>query len=365
MHLYTAAGSSEGSVLLIFHALACTPTGSDAPSNEQYFPTGESDVDTDADSDTDSDSDSDSDTDSDSDADSDADGDTDFDCTSLPTSLPYESREIDGSATAEDLDIDNDGFVIGSDRLNMYRSNAGGDLDMILPNVGNPQAIIVLPSDDIVFYSETGELERLDPDGERYVVTTGIYMPYGDATADGMVYGSSYQTHKFGNHIVRIDPFENEVEEILDWEDDYPWGITFNEDYTALYVSPIQGFDGFIKGPTRIWKVNLDGDGYVDGDPELFVEFTGETSWTEGLAVDVCGNVYASLGKKIARISKDGKTIDEIWVDDSDFVGRAISGLAFGRKGKGGTDPLKLYASNPYGKYAIEIDVGVPGKSGW
>jgi len=347
-------------VQLFFCALACTPIGSGAGSDEQYFPTGESDADTDSDTDADSDSDTDSDSDSDSDAD------TDFDCTSLPTSLPYDSRQIDGSATAEDLDVDNDGYIIGSDRLNLYRSNVDGDLDMILPNVGNPQAIVVMPSDDIVFYPETGQLERLDPDGDRHVVTTGIYMPYGDATADGFVYGSSYSfTHDGGNYIVRIDPFENEVEEILEWEDDYIWGITFNEDYTALYVSPIQGFDGYIEGPTRIWKVNLDDSGYVDGDPELFVEFTGDTSWTEGLAVDVCGNVYASLGTKIMRVAKDGKSYEEIWVGDAKWGGRAISGLAFGRKGKGGTDPLKLYASNPYGKYAIEIDAGVPGKSGW
>ncbi len=97
---------------------------------------------------------------------------------------------------------------------------------------------------------------------------------------------------------------------LLEWEDDYPWGITFNEDYTALYISVIQGFDGYIEGPSRIYKLKLDDAGYADGDPEVFVEFTGETSWTEGLAVDVCGNVYASLGTKIMRVSKDGKTID-------------------------------------------------------
>ena len=350
---------------LFFYALACTPTGDGGPSNEQYFPTEESDADTDTDSDTDADSDSDTDSDTDSDADSDTD--TDFDCVSgLPTSLPYDSREIDGSATAEDLDIDNDGFIIGSDRSHLYRSNADGDLDMIMPNAGNPQAIVVLPSDDIVFYPETGQLERLAPDGDRFVVATGIYMPYGDATAEGIVYGSLYQfTHEDRSAIGRIDPFENEVEEIMDWEDDYPWGITFNENYTALYVSVIQGFDGVIDGPTRIWKVNLDDNGYPDGDPEIFVEFTGETSWTEGLAVDVCGNVYASLGTKIARISKDGETIDVIWEGEIDWGARAISGLAFGRKGEGGTDPLKLYASNPYEKYAIEIDAGVYGKSAW
>jgi hypothetical protein len=150
------------------------------------------------------------------------------------------------------------------------------------------------------------------------------------------------------------------------WEDDYPWGITFNEDYTALYVSVVQGFDAYMTEPSRIYKLKLDDAGDLDGDPELFVEFEGETSWTEGLAADVCGNVYASLGTKVVRISKDGKTIDVIWESDSGtHWGRAISGLAFGRKGEGGTDPLKLYASNPYGKYAFEIDAGVYGKAGW
>ena len=30
-----------------------------------------------------------------------------------------------------------------------------------------------------------------------------------------------------------------------------------------------------------------------------------------------------------------------------------------------GTDPFKLYASNSYEKNAIEIDVGLPGKTRW
>ena len=348
----------------LLFSLACTPASTDDSDRQQFLPS--TDADGDADTDADSDSDSDSDSDTDADADTDTDTDTSFDCGSIPPP-PYDSRMIDDSATAEDLDIDNDGYIIGSDRLNMYRSSTTGDSELILPNVGNPQAIVVLPTDDIVFYPETGQLERLAPDGDRTVIVTGVYMPYADATAEGLIYASSFQWDIGDvNAIVRIDPFAKSVEEILVWEHDYPWGITFNEDYSALYVSAVQGGDASIVGPSKIWKVELDGAGYPVGEPEVFVEFTGGTSWTEGLAVDVCGNVYVSVGKKIMRVSKDGKTVDEIWeTDDPGFVGRAISGLAFGREGEGGTDPLKLYASNPYGKYAIEIDVGVLGKSAW
>ena len=344
--------------------LACAPrTRNDSDRSDQHVPNAESDADTDADADTDSDTDT--------DTDSDTDADTDFDCESdLPPSPPYGSRTIDGSATSEDLDVDNDGYIVGSDRMNLYRSSGAGDLDMILPNVFNPQAIVVLPTDDVVFYSEGGELlERLDPKGERHLIVSGLSVPYGAAAPSGVVYASFFDTWVTGaDAILRIDPFENEVEEILDWDHDFPWGITFNEDYSALYVSVVQGYNGFVHGQIRIWKVNLDEEGYVDGDPELFVEFTGGTMFSEGLAVDVCGNVYVSLGSKIVRVSKDGTHVDDIWIDDDSTphgLDRAVSGLAFGRKGEGGTDPLKLYASNPYGKYAIEIDAGVYGKSAW
>ncbi len=364
---------------LLLSVLACTPQGGsdDSRPDGSFFPGEESDTDADTDADTDSDTDSDSDADSDADGDGDADTDSDtdtdtdpsFDCKGgLPPDPPYEWRTIEGSVTAEDLDIDNDGYIIGSDRLNLYRSNASGDTDMILPNVGNPQGIVVLPNDDIVLYEENTKLELLEADGDRSTIAKGWYIPYGDATPDGLVYASVFQDYGDGDSwILRIDPTAGEVEPLMQWKDkDFPWGITFNEDYTALYVSVVQGFDAVLHGPTRIYKLQLDAKGDIDGEPEIFVEFEGETFWTEGLAVDVCGNLYASLGTKIVRISKDGKTIEEVWrSDDVKAWSRAISGLAFGRAGEGGTDPLKLYASNPYDKEAIEIDAGVYGKSGW
>ncbi len=352
--------------MILLLLLACSPDdgkGNSGDNSGSYFPSEDSDADSDADSDSDTDSDSDADTDSDTDTDTNP-----FDCKGgIPTALPYESRTIDGSATGEDLDIDNHGYIIGSDRVNLYRADTYGDVDMIMPNVDNPQAIVVLPTDDIVLFGEfSAKVERLSPSGDCSTVTTGYYLPYADANAAGAIYASVYPDMTLGTFIIRIDPFENTVDELLVWEHDYPWGITFNEDYTALYVSVVQGFDAVLDGPSRIYRVDLDENGDVEGEPHVFVEFDGDATWTEGLAVDVCGNVYASLGTKIMRISKDGKTVEEIWrAEEVSTFARAISGLAFGREGAGGTDPLKLYASNPYSKDAIEIDVGVYGKSGW
>jgi sugar lactone lactonase YvrE len=355
---------------LLLLVLACSPDSGRGPEDSRTtgpFFSDESDADTDGDTDTDSDSDSDADSDTDSDTDADRDTAPDFESTEGQPPAPYDSRMIEGSATAEDLDIDNDGFIIGSDRKNLYRSNVDGDLDMILPNVGNPQAIVVLPSGDIMLHEEANKVELVTPTGDRSTIATNLYLPYADANAAGLIYASSPSYNPGDPYaIIRLDPVAKTVDQILEWEDDWPWGITFNEDYTALYVSVVQGFDAYMDGPSRIYKVPLDADGDVDGEPELFVEFGGDSQWTEGLAVDVCGNVYVSLGRKIARVSKDGETVETIWEsDDTTTFGRAISGLAFGRKGKGGTDPLKLYASNPYGKYAMEIDVGVYGKAGW
>jgi hypothetical protein len=357
--------------LFILIALACSPPPND--DSEMWF-TSQTGADTDSDADTDADTDTDTDTDSDSDTDTDADTDTGpiFDCKlGLPPDLPYDSRKIVGSVTAEDIDIDVDGYIVGSDRKNLYRSDVAGNLDVILPNVGNPQGIVVLPSGDIVFENEQSELlERLDTKGNRTTIATQIYVPFGDADALGRVYATAPDVasgHTTESQIIRIDPVAKTIEPLMDWDDNYPWGIAFSEDHRALYVSVV---DGMAKpDPPRIWKLNLDEKGDIDGDPELFVEaFDGLEywQWTEGLAVDVCGNVYASVGTKIFRVSKDGSARDVIWETESlGTWNRAISGLAFGRGGKGGTDPMKLYASNPYDKSAYEIDVGVYGASRW
>ena len=352
---------------LFLFALACSPDPGNGervtgPCGPHFGGDAESDGDADSDTDTEADSDSDSDTDADSDTD------TDFDCEAGLPPIPYDGRMIDGSATAEDIDIDNDGFIIGSDRTNLYRSNVDGELDMILPNVGNPQAIVVLPSGDIVLHEEANKVERVTPDGDRSTIATNLYLPYADANAAGLIYAAAPGWDVGDPHaILRIDAVAETVETVLEWPHDWPWGITFDEDYTALYVSVVQGFDAYMDGPSRVYRVPLDDKGDADGEPELFVEFDRDSAWTEGLAVDVCGNLYVSLARKIVRVSKDGATVEDIWEydDDPTFFGRAISGLAFGREGKGGTDPMKLYASNPYGKYAIEIDVGVYGKAGW
>jgi hypothetical protein len=321
------------------------------------------------DADTDTDTDSDSDTDSDTDTDTDSDSDTapDFDCSAPLPPPPYESREIEGSLTSEDIDIDNDGYVIGSDRTNLYRSNAKGDADMIAPNVDNPQAIIVLPDDDILWFQEyPGELWRLEPDGDRiHLANLEGIIPYGDATASGLVYATVPSWEAKHNQLVRIDPFTGDVEPILTWTDHNPWGLTFDEDYTALYVSvSVSLLPHATLDSTKIYRVELDAEGRATGEPQIFVTLDGPRM-VEGLTVDLCGNLYASLGTKVVRVSRDGKTIHEIWQGDPGLADRAISGLAFGRKGEGGTDPLKLYASNPYEKYAIEIDVGVYGKAAW
>jgi sugar lactone lactonase YvrE len=339
-------------------AIACSSQdrGFRADTSEPFFPSGSGDE-------TPTDTGSDRDTDGDSDTHTSA-----FDCkTGLPANPPYDSRTIKGSATAEDLDIDNHGYIIGSDRFNLYRSNIDGVTKIILPNVGNPQGIVVMPDNDVVLYEETGKIERVDTSGDRSTVTTDIYIPYGDATAKSLIYATAPDLYGKGKStIVRIDPYADTVDELLEWEDGYPWGISFNEDYTALYVSAVsKDFDGYPDQPTRIYALKLDAKGDIDGDPELFVDFNGASYWTEGLAVDVCGNVYASIGGKVMRISKDGKTVDAIWESDDPSASRAISGLAFGHKGEGGTDPMKLYASNPWGKYAFEIDAGIYGKAGW
>jgi hypothetical protein len=87
---------------------------------------------------------------------------------------------------------------------------------------------------------------------------------------------------------------------------------------------------------------------------------------TEGLAVDLCGNLYVSLSSRIFRVAKGGGAYELVW-DSADLglAGRAASGLQFGRGGEGGTDREKLYAGCPYAKEAVEIDVGIGSVLPW
>jgi sugar lactone lactonase YvrE len=351
-------------VTLLTFAIACEPRAQGGyDSRPSFGPAEESDTDTDTDSDTDSDTDTDTDTDSDSDTGTKPPA---FDCEHGIPEPPYDGRRVVGSITAEDVDVDNEGYIVGSDRDRLYRTSRDGTQEMLHPDAGNPQAVHVLPSGDVVFFKETTiVLDRLDPTGGVHTVVDGYYLPYVDADASGRVYASSVAFGHTESQILRIDPVSKAVDVIVDeFEHGVPWGISLAEDYRAVYVAGNHGIDGEVTDATRIYRVPLDEKGDAEGEPELFVEFEGPSRWTEGLAVDICGNVYVSRGSEVWRISKDGSRIDPIWTADrTDY--RVIAGLAFGREGEGGTDPLALYASNPYEKEAFEIDAGVLGKPRW
>lgn len=344
-------------------AIACKP---DAEEGYDPRPSFSSPEESDADTDTDADTDSDTDTDTDTDSDTGTKGPA-FDCEHGIPEPPYEGRVVTGSITAEDIDVDNEGYIVGSDRERLYRTSRDGTAEMIHPDAGNPQAVDVLPSGDVLFFKETTiVLDRLDTKGGVHTVLDGgHYLPYADADASGRLYASSLGFHHAGNQVLRIDPVAKTVDVIVgDFEDGIPWGISLAADYRAVYVAANDDVEGIVTGPARIYRVALDEKGDADGELELFVEFEGPSRWMEGLAVDICGNVYASLGSEVWRISKDGSRIDPIWVADrTDY--RVISGLAFGRDGEGGTDPLALYAANTYEKEAFEIDAGVLGKPRW
>jgi hypothetical protein len=350
-------------------ALACTDSKDGQRDSNQPFFGDDGGGETEADADTDSDSDTDADTDSDSDADTDT---KPYDCkgTKVP-SAPLDSRMITGTLTAEDIAIDNDGYIIGSDRLILYRSDIDGHLDIILPEANNPQALVVLQDGDIYMEEESHfGLVRISPSGDFHTVSTDYYIPYGDAAPDGTVYFSALPngtiTGKDPSYLLRVDPSSDEVEEIMEWKEDYPWGISFNEDHTALYVSVVQDWDAYMSKASRIFTVPLDDDGYVAGDPELYVTLDEGAITTEGLAVDACGNLYVSLAARLFRVPKGGGSYELVWEASSiGLLGRAAAGLEFGRGGAGGTDPLKLYASDPYGKEAVEIDAGIGGNLPW
>jgi len=130
-----------------------------------------------------------------------------------------------------------------------------------------------------------------------------------------------------------------------------PNGITFNEDYTALYIGEFYG-DG------RIHKLPIDGDGNP-GTMENWTDPIG-SGGLDGLGVDICGNVYVcDYGDSIIyRISSDGQdVVPLINPGGGTYMPNFQWGVGFA-----GWKFNSIYIPEGWQHYLREVDIGVPGK---
>jgi len=276
-----------------------------------------------------------------------------YDCEKQPDG-PWSIETITAVAT-EDIDFDQDGNLVGSDMSHIWRTDIDGNQQMWVPNFPFRAGMRLLSTGQLVVADNyQGALVRVEPDGSRETVLSGLSYPNGiEIGLDDAV----YLTEHDGNRFLKVDAQTGDYEIVHQGFIQYPNGISFNEDFSALYIA---GFSGV----GTIYRIPVSKDGEF-GEMESWSTGVG-TGWLDGIAVDICGNVYiADYGaSQILKLPPEGKTY-EVLVDGSGlggWYGAYMPNMQWG-SGVGGWDTEVMYV--PEGWMAdrtYSIELGIPGK---
>lgn len=126
-------------------------------------------------------------------------------------------------------------------------------------------------------------------------------------------------------------------------------GITISN---AICFTPDGQFAYFADTEKQtIWKVTLDAEGWPNGNPEIFVDLTGDNLNPDGAVVDCNGYLWnAQWGaNRVARYSSDGRMVEEV-----SFPAKQVSCPAFG-----GADQRTLFATSA----AVGLDGNAHGRT--
>lgn len=311
----------------------------------------------------DSDSDSDSEGDSASDTTGDDGGTQTSDCDALPA-LPAPYKALPGFVGSEDFVFDNEGYMrnVGWYDKALFRSAYGGSPELLIPDVSSDVRGISfeLGGEMLMAEMRMGVLKRVTEDGSETPLASDLDGPNGIMlTPDGQIYVSA----TFGQKVWLIDPESGQKTVVAEFPEMLD-GLTFSPDYSRLYVNTFEDV-GQTGGKSYVYEVEIKADG-TGGPPQLLTEFSG---WPDGMAVDVCGNVYvANHYDPPLRITPDGDYEVLVELDSVDGKHPFNTSLHFG-SGKGGWDSSKIYLMGPANAMDgdgpanfFEIDVGVEGR---
>jgi hypothetical protein len=269
---------------------------------------------------------------------------TPSDCDNLP-SLPVTSRFLDHIPWAEDFTFDDQGNLVGISDGGLFRTPYDGAPALwTAVNYQTRGARLLANGTDLVVSNmSNNELTRIDPQGVQIPILAGLPEPNGIAIGmDGFIYLANS-----GGQIRRIDPDTGQFTVLWTDQNRSFDGITFNLDYSVLYVNEEAG---------DVHKMTIDAQGNA-GTPEHVVTLQPQFL-LDGMAVDECNNVYTlDMAGTVYRIDQQNNV--DVVVQFS--MGEAfIPALNFG-SGVGGWHADKLYVMN-FLDGVFEVDIGVRGK---
>ena len=273
-------------------------------------------------------------------------GDCDPVCANLlPGPLPL--KVMPGLIASEDLDINAEGMLVGSNDKTIFLNSYEGSTTILVPNIDFRAGMRFIPGGDLIVNKDTtGQVLRVEPDGTVHTVVNGLSYPNG-MTVD--MEGFVYVTDQGTNKVLRIDPIAEEYE-VITTAVGSPNGITFSVDYKLLFIA---GFNG---DPT-VYALPVEAPG-VFGEAFTYATNVG-TGALDGMGVDICGNLYiADYGaSQLLRIPPGGGPNNEVVIQNGGYM----PNLQWGQ-GIGGWDTLSIYLPEGWAKQVREVYLGVPSK---
>lgn len=273
-------------------------------------------------------------------------GDCDPVCANLPTG-PLPMNVLPGVIASEDLDINAEGQLVGSNDKTIFLNTYEGSNTILVPNINFRAGMRFIPGGDLIVNKDTtGQVVRVEPDGTIHTLVNGLSYPNG-MTVD--MEGFVYVTDQGTNKILRIDPIAAEYE-VISTDVGSPNGLTFSVDYKLLFVA---GFNG---DPT-VYALPVESPG-VFGKAFAYATKVG-TGALDGMGVDICGNLYvADYGaSRLLRIPPGGGDTHEVVIENGGYMPNFQWG-----QGIGGWDPLTIYVPEGWAKKVREVYLGVPSK---
>ncbi len=275
-----------------------------------------------------------------------------YDC-----SIPVEEQlapvgEVPNARGYHGLAINADGMMLGTDTNNtLLQCDSSGEWSVFRPGLGPMEQLLKLPDGDIVASTvQTGDLLRITPEGGTSIIASGVHTYGVTLGPDGLLYVSSRR------QVLRIDPVSGDQEMVVELERQQgePRDFDFSPDHTRLYITTISG-------QALVLYLELDEDLDPVGDIKTFASGVGN-GWMDGLAVDICGNLYVPdyVTLSLWTVDHDGSG-RKLW--DPPIDNRYGHGAEWGT-GTHGWNRTSLFLPQPYnGNTVMEVDVGFPDRT--
>ncbi len=270
------------------------------------------------------------------------------DCDNIPAG-PVQVITLTDYSTAEDFDIDGDGFAASNFSGSLLGKDFYGATKLIKPNIGGWTAgtRVLATGDWVIADAGQGAVIRIDVlTGGETTIATGMSYPNGvEVDALNRVYVAD-QTQ--GN-VRMIDAYTLD-QGIVGSGMTAPNGVILSPDEQTLYVGSFGG--GKIYAIDRITDTEWD-------VPRVLYEVTGPDGGFDGINVDSCGNVYISefTTGRVFRVDSDGNN-PELMADLPSFW---VPNMRWGL-GDHGWDSDVLYVSDRDQGRLFGVQVGVEGK---